>query len=249
MLIPMIGKNEIVNISEFTNTDKLSYRIKAEPMSDDMYTVFGKTLMINHILQFSSGQLTPDQIGLLIRTMPMAAGEKALEDLTLGFDRAQNIILELDRGGAPQPIVSDDGPYLMKKLSNRMSKSDFQYLHPQIQMNYKNMIQLYSDIEAEKARQLKAMEADFIPTDGPMIKVGWWVKDPTNSSRQVQATLPANSINWLVQRLADQQGLKQPLEGLPTGIQAGIANQYQAGKEQPAMLPPGAPSPTGGMIQ
>lgn len=238
ILIPAIGKSEIVNISEFRNTEKLSYKIKAEPMSDDMHTVMGKTLMINHILQYSSGNLEKEDIGKLIRLMPFANEEKSFDDFTLDYDRAENMILALDRGEAPKPNQSDKGPYLIKKLSARMSKADFQFMHTQIQANYQNMIAVYEQMESEKARQLKAMEADFIPTDGPMIKVAWYIKDPTNPSRSVQATLPANAINWLVERLTDQQGFTNPLKSLPEGNQAEIAQIYN--QQSAAQQPPSA---------
>lgn len=236
ILIPAIGKNEIINISEFRNTDKLAYRIKAEPMSDDIHTTMGRTLMINHVLQYASGSLEKEQIGQLIRQLPFANDEKSFEDFTMGFDRAQNLILSLDRGEAPQPNNSDDGVYLNKKLSARMSQPDFQFLHQQIQANYQNMIGLYDELEANKARKIKAMEADFIPTDGPMIKVAWYVKDPTNPARSVQATLPANAIQWLVERITDQQGFTQPLQGLSKGDQANVADIYnkQASQQQQA---------------
>lgn len=247
ILIPAIGKNEIVNISEFRNTEKLSYKIKSEPMSDDMHTVMGKTLMINHILQYSSGNLEKEDIGKLIRLMPFANEEKSFSDFTMDYDKAENMILALDRGEAPVPLQSDAGPYMIKKLSARMSKADFQYLHSQIQSNYANMIATYEQLEAEKARQLKAMEADFIPTDGPMIKVAWYIKDPTNPARSVQATLPANAINWLVERLTDQQGFKNPLAKLPEGNQAEIAQIYnqQSANQQPQQQAVGMPTNRG----
>ena len=248
ILIPAIGKTEIINISEFRNTDKLSYRIKAEPMSDDINTVMGKTLMINHILQYSSNSLQKEDIGKLIRLMPFANEEKSFDDFTLDYDRTQNIILALDRGEAPTPIQSDPGPYIIRKLSNRMSKSDFQFLHQQIQINYKNMISIYEQQEAEKARQLKAMEADFIPADGPMIKVAWYVKDPTNPSRSVQATLPANAIQWLVQRLTDQQGALQSLQQVPQGNQAEIADFYNQQQQTQPQTAIGMPT-NKGMLQ
>jgi hypothetical protein len=115
---------------------------------------------------------------------------------------------------------------MIKKLSARTAEADFQFLHPQIQQNYKNMILVYEQLEADKARQLKAMEADFIPQDGPQIKVAWYVKDPTNPARSVQATLPANAIQWLVQRLTDQQGLVTQDQKLTMGDQADIAKIY-----------------------
>jgi hypothetical protein len=173
--------------------------------------------------------------------MPFANNEKSFDDFTLDYDRSENIILALDRGEAPQALQSDKGPYLIKKLSNRMSKADFTYLHTQIQSNYKNMIAIYEQLEAEKARQLKAMQADFIPTDGPQIKVAWYIKDPSNKDRSIQATLPANAINWLVNRLTDQSGLTEENQKLNTGNQAEIAEFYNSSKQQQAM--PGQDAP------
>lgn len=256
MLIPAIGKNEIINISEFRNTDKLTYRIKTEASSDDMDTIMGKTLQINHILQYSSGQLEKEDIGKLIRMLPFANEEKSFEDFTLDYDRATNMILALDRGEAPTPLQNDKGPYMIKRLSNRMSMPDFGTLHDQIQSNYGNMIATYDHLEAEKARQIKAMEADFIPTDGPMIKVAWYIKDPTNPARSIQATLPANAINWLVQRLTDQQGFVAGDAALSQGAQAQIASTYVNQKQltapepAPAQGAAGVGAPTNrGMLQ
>ena len=39
-----------------------------------------------------------------------------------------------------------------------------------------------------------------------------YIKDPKNPSRSIQATLPASSINWLVQRLADQGTAQEDLQ-------------------------------------
>ena len=248
MLIPQISKSEAVNISEFRNTEKLSYRIKAEPMGDDLHSSLGRVLMINHVLQYASNSMDKDDIGKLIRLMPFANVDKSFEDLTLDSSRAENIILALDRGQAPDPNNSDKGPYIIKKLSNRMAKADFQFLHSQIQENYKNMIAVYEQLEAEKARQLKAMESDFIPTDGAQIKVAWYIKDPTNPSRSVQATLPANAIQWLVERLSDQSGLTTPNSKLSTGDQAAIAGFYKQSSAQTEPVPPSEPN-NQGMLQ
>lgn len=229
-IIPMVGKNEQVNISEFKNTSPQCYQIKVEPMSDDLETMMGKQLMLNHILQFSSGQLAREDIGKLIRLMPYANNEKSFDDFTLSYDRATNMILALDRGEAPLPNKYDDGPYMIKRLTARMSQSDFSYLAQQIQTNYMSTVKVYEELEAEKQREMQAAQADFIPTDGPMIKVGWWVKDPTNPSRSVQATLPANAINWLVQRLDDQGSNQEQLMRMNnTGALSDIAQIYNQG--------------------
>jgi hypothetical protein len=244
MLIPAIGKSEAINISEFRATEKLSYRIKAEPMGDDLESVMGKMLSINHILQYNSGQLEREDIGKLIRMLPFANEEKSFDDFTLDYDRATNMILALDRGEAPQPLSTDKGPYMIKRLSNRTAMSDFQFLPPAVQSNYQNMLKLYDQLEAEKARQLKAMQADFIDTSGPMIKVGWYVKDPTNPSRSIQATLPANAIQWLVQRLQDQQGYTDEAAKLNSGAQSDIAGIYNQGNQQQQQQS-ASPAPSG----
>ena len=235
MIVYAVGKSEAINMAEFKSTEKNCYRIRAEPMGEDLESVMGKMLSINHILQYNSNQLEREDVGKLIRMLPFANQEKSFDDFTLDYDRATNMILALDRGESPSPLSTDKGPYMIKRLSNRTAMSDFSLINPNIQGNYKNMISLYEQMEAEKARQLKAMEADFIPVDGPNIKVAWYIKDPTNPSRSVQATLPANAINWLVQRISDQQGLTASNAKLNSGAQSEIAGMYnqQQGEQAP----------------
>jgi hypothetical protein len=212
MLIQVVGRNEYVNISEFKNTNPQSYQVKVEPASDDLETTMGKQLMLNHILQYSSGQMEREDIGRLIRMMPMANNEQSFNDFTLDFDRATNIILALDRGEQVTPNKYDKGPYIVKRLTARMSSSDFQLLAPPIQEAYAATVAQYEEMETKKAQEMKAMQSDFIPTDGAQIKVAWYVKDPKNPSRSIQATLPASSINWLVQRLSEQGSAQEDLQ-------------------------------------
>lgn len=247
-VIEMVGRNERVNITEFKNSRPQCYQIKAEPMSDDIETMMGKQLMLNHILQYSSGQLAREDIGKLIRMMPYANEEKSFDDFTLSYDRATNIILLLDRGGIPKPSQYDDGPYIIKRLTARMSQGDFEFLDPQIQQNYDRTCSLYEQMEAEKQQKLKASEADFIPSDGAMIKVAWYVKDPTNPSRSIQATLPANAIQWLVQRLEDQGSNQQQLQRIGNeGALSEIAAKYKQGQmaQQSQGQMPQGPLPQG----
>lgn len=245
-IVQMIGRNEQVNITEFKNTTPQCYMIKVEPMSDDMDTMMGKQLTLNHILQYSSGQMEREDIGKLIRLMPYANKEKAFDDFTLDYDRATNIILQLDRAEAPTPNIYDKGPYIIKRLTARMSQGDFPNLDQQIQMNYKTIVGEYEQMEADKQAKLKAAEADFIPTDGPMIKVAWYIKDPTNPSRSVQATLPANSINWLVKRLEEQGSNQEQLNNMGNvGALSEIAQKFNQGQGQQGMQPPPKQLPGG----
>lgn len=241
-LIPRIGRSEMVNISEFKNTQPSQYQFKVVAASNELDTVMGKQLMINHILQYSSGQLDKEQIGKLIRLMPLANEEAMFDDFTMDYDRARNIELALDRGEAPVPNKYDNGPYIIKYLTKRMSKSDFGQLDPMIQQNYQNLIDLYDQQEAEKARQLKAMQDEFIPTSGAMIKVAWYIQDPTNPKRSIQATLPASSIEWLVQRLEDQGNAQNTLQGMGQGA-TGVVEQYNNLQQQPAQQQGQAISP------
>lgn len=245
MLIPMIGKSEIINISEFKNTQPQSFQIKVEASNEDLESVMGRQLMSNHILQYASGQMEKEDIGKIIRSMPLANNEESFKDFTMDYDRATNIILALDRGESVVPNKYDKEPYIVKRLTSRMSQSDFTQLDPQIQQNYENLCGLYEQQEAEKAKQMQAMQADFIPTDGAQIKVAWYIKDPTNPSRSVQATLPASSINWLVDRLAEQGSSQEALQRNGPGV-SGVAehyNQLGAGAQQPQQQSEQAPTP------
>lgn len=245
MLIPMVGKNELVNISEFKNTNPQNYQIKIEPSADDIESIMGKQLMANHILQYSSGQLEKEDIGRIIRLMPLANNEQIFDDFTLDYDRATNIILALDRGEQVLPYKYDNGPYIIKRLTARMSKSDFSKLDQQIQQNYDNLVSLYEQQEAEKAREMKAMQDDIVPTSGAMIKVAWYIKDPTNPSRSIQATLPASSIEWLVQRLEDQGAAQNALQSMGKGQDEVIQkfNELGASEQQNQQASPEAQAP------
>src|SRR3990167_6318130 len=75
LLIPAIGKNEYINISEFRSTTELCYQIKVEPQTDDVTTLMGRQLSINHVLQYVGAQLDKEEIGRLVREMPFANQE------------------------------------------------------------------------------------------------------------------------------------------------------------------------------
>jgi hypothetical protein len=245
MLVPMVGRSEMVNIAEFKNTDPINHQIKVEPASDDLETMMGKQLMLNHVLQYSSGQMEREDIGKLIRLMPFANNEQSFNDFTIDYDKATNMILALDRGQGPTPQKYDNGPYMLKRLTGRMSQSDFQFLDPQIQGNYQNMVSIYEQMEAEKARQLQAAQQELIPTTGANIKIAWYIPDPTNPSRSIQATLPASSIEWLVQRLEDQGTMQQHLQQAGAGKDGIIEkfNELGASGQQEQQQPPSDQAP------
>jgi hypothetical protein len=230
-ITPAIGKNEYINISEFKNSSDLCYLIKLEPMSDDIETMMGRQLAINHALQYVGGNLEKEDIGKLIRAMPLGNLDESFSDLTLNYDSATNIILALDRGESVLPNKYDKAEYMITRLTDRMRKSDFKLLHPEIQDNYQRMVIVYEQILVERQRELAAAESEFIPRGGARIKVDYYVPDPNNSSRSVRATLPAESLDWLIKQLAAQGSTQETLAALNQGAvseMAALFNQQQA---------------------
>ncbi len=245
MLIPAIGRSEYVNIAEFKTQDPLATRIKVEPMSDDINTMMGKTLVFNHILQYVGNSLSKDDIGKILRQMPFANSEEAFDDFTLDFDTSANIILALDRGEPVNPTKTDNAEYILKRLTARQKKPDYKLLAPQIQNAYDMLIQAYDGILAQQAAQLKAAESQFIPSGGAMIKVDYYIPDPTNAQRSIRATLPAESVDWLIKQLAAQGSAQEVLQGQSPNVQSDVSRMIAQQPPMPhqlvpAQMPPGA---------
>lgn len=246
MLIPAIGKSEYINISEFKNSDPLCARIKVEPQTEDINDTMGRHLVYNHILQFVGNQLSKDDIGKIIRNMPFANNEEAFDDLTLDYDSAVNVILALDRGEQVQPFKSDNAEYMLKRLGSRMKRPDFRILAPQIQQAYANLISMYEQQLAQKAQDLKQMESEFIPSGGAMIKVDYYIPDPTNPQRSIRATVPAESVDWLIKQLGAQGSAQELLAQQPPNVQMDLTRMIgQQGMPQRQVVPPAPQMPMG----
>lgn len=243
MLIPAIGRSEYINIPEFKNQEPLCYQIKLEAISDDIETMMGRHMVLNHVLQYTGSNLGKDDIGKIIRQMPFSNSEEAFSDLTLNYDTATNIILALDRGQEPPMVKNVDYGYLLMRLSARQAQSDYNLLSPQIQQKYDIVIADYEKVQADAANALKAAQADFIPTSGAMIKVDYYVPDPTNKTRSIRATLPAESIDWLIKRISEQGSSQEALSQQTQSTQADIARMLQQMNAQggQASLPTAGP--------
>lgn len=240
MLIPAIGKSEYVNISEFKTSSPLCTRIKLEPMSEDINEMMGRHLTLNHLLQYVGTQLDKDDIGKIIKNMPFANNNESFDDLTLDYDTAVNVILALDRGQPVQPYGTDNPAYILKRLGARMQKPDYRLLPPQIQQNYMMTKQAYEQLMAQQAQQLKQAEADFIPSGGAMIKVDYYVPDPTNTGRSVRATVPAESVDWLIKQLSAQGSAQELLTQQKPQIQNDLAQMIaQQGPVARQLFPSG----------
>ncbi len=230
-LIPIIGKNERVNIPEFKSTSPLCYQIKLIQQSEDLESKLGKQLAFNHIMQYGGKQLSRDDLGKLIRTMPYVNDEEALKDLTMDYDNAVNDILSLDRGEWVPPSESDDDQYLIKKLSQRIKSADFKYLSPKIQEMYRRKRKLHEQIVVKKTQQAQMAQSGFIPSGGYLLACDFYVPHPTDPKKQPRrARLPYEAVAWLVQKL-EQQGSPQSV------LQSSDTNQMsryqQLGMGQP----------------
>lgn len=219
------GRQERINISEFKNADDLSHKIIVIPQSDDIETKMGKQLVLNHLVQFTGQNMDKKDLGKLIRLMPYVNEEEGLEDLTIDYDAATNMVLAMDRG--EQPLVSqyDDPVYMIRRLTNRVRKADFRFMAPQIQMMYAQTIKQYQQIKIQQLQALQMAEAGFIPTDGYMVVCDLYVSDPEDPAKTRRARIPYGAIRWLIQKLETQGQSLPELEQMNQGALAEMAGQ------------------------
>lgn len=225
MAILAVGKKEKINISEFQNSDPLSYKIKLEPRDETLETQFGKQLTLNHILQYASGSLARDDIGKLIRAMPYGNVEEAFSDLTLDHDCIKNDMLMLERGANPPIGKYDDPKYALRRLTARTRQPDFQFLDQRIQQAYQARIAQYEQIQAGQAQKEIDAKNEFIPSNGAMIATDMYVENPKGPefpSKRVR--IPYQAVDWLVKRLESQGQTLDNLEQQNSGVISDVAD-------------------------
>lgn len=239
-VIPLIGRSEMVNLSEFRNTSPLCYQVTVEPLSDTVETQLGKQLAMQHVLQYVGNQLGKEDIGRIMRAMPYGNSEEAFGDFTLDYDNAKNDILALDRGDYPAPNALDNHDYLLKRLINRMKQADYKFLSPEIQANYEKKKQEHEQIMAQQAAALAAAKSETIPTGGAMIACDMYVpneEDPSKLPKRVR--VPYQALDWLVQKLEAQGNTLQKLEAQNQGALSEMAGMImsQHGPSQGSAFP------------
>ena len=248
-----VGKNEQINIPEFRMLPDTCYEVNIEAQSDDIETKLGKQLVLNHALQYVGPQLERDDIGKLLRQMPFANVDETLDDFTMNYDQSKNEMLALDRGERPPVGQSTDHIYMIKKLSNRMSKPDFRTLAPAIQQNYQEKIQVHQQFEAANKMAIQRAEQGFIPTGGYLVALDFYVKDPSDKTgvKTRRARLPYASVEWLIGQLESQGQSEASFGGMDQGSQAAISNMMiEQGAGQPQQQEqPMATNGMGGMGQ
>ena len=224
MLVPAIGRSEYVNVAEFRNMDDIGYQIKVEAQAEDYETKMGKQITFNNMLQYVGNQLGKEDIGQLMRAMPYTNKEQMFSDWTTDYDNVTNDILALDRGEYPTANRYENHKYAIGRLIHRTKQADFRYLDPSIQQAYVGKIQEHEQADTEELQRIKAMEAEFIPATGPLVKADIYVPDANNPSKTARAKIPMDALEWLLKQLQSQGTNMEELNRLQ---QSAVAEEAQ----------------------
>jgi hypothetical protein len=208
------GEEDFVNIQEFKNAKATSAMIKVVERSEDISTMFGKQMAIQHILQFVGQQLEPKQRNKIISQLPLLGDEKLKNDLTAQETMIENEMLAMDRGEVRQARPFDNHPDFIDAFRNRINSPDFAIKirqNPQVKEIYDNRIKQHENMMAERIRQENAAKAGFIPMGGGLVAVNMSSPDPeTGKNRRIH--LPSAAIEWMIQRM-QEQGMQEEVIG------------------------------------
>ena len=237
IVIYAIGKKEAINIPEFRSMEPVGYRIDVEPRNDDLDTLFGRQLTMNHLLQYAGAQLSSEDIGKIIKNMPFANMDESFSDLTIDYENAKNDVLALERGQYPPTRKHENHEYHIKKLVHRMKKADFPMLHPQIQQAFQMKLQEHEMAYKQQLEYIKMLESELIPTGGYHVKVDFYTTNKEGKTRR--ATLPYESVRWLIEKLAAQGATQEDLEKMQMSARADVSAMAVQGQPNPQ---PGQPT-------
>lgn len=240
-IIPMIGKNEAVNMEEFKNVEDLRFQIRLEPQSDDIETKMGRHLVFNHILQYTGNNLEREDLGKLIRHMPYANVEGMFDDLTIDYDNATSDLLALDRGKPRPAAPNDNHEYIIKRLTHRMKEASYDFLSPMVKQLYEQKIQEHQMMLQQQLQDAQAAQAGFIPSGGYGVKLDFYITDEAGKTKR--ATLPYESVQWLIEKLQQQGSTQEMMENLPLDSQAAIGQAMGGGAQGGAGQGPGLQGP------
>ena len=246
-LIQAIGSTERVNISEFKNADPLCYQIKVEAQVEDIESRLGKKLSIDRYVQYAGTNLSKEDIGKFIRLDPYLNKEQLMNDFTMDYDNANNLILAIDRGEQPELNQYDDADYMLKRLVSRKRQADFKYLSPQAMQIYDITIQQYEQIKAQQMHMDLMKNSEIIPAQGMLITCDFYVPNQKDPSKQNRVRIPSDSVKWLLDRLENQGQTQQQLQMQQDQTVADIVGQM---KNQLGPARPGIPQqmPLGQMV-
>jgi len=224
-VIPIVGKNEAVNIEEFRKSIREEYIVKVVPRTDDFSQMMGKSIQIGQAMQYLGSNMTPEIGAQLVRQMPFLNEEPILADLLVKKDQADAIILSLDRGEMPFFFETTDHEYMLGRITQRMNQNDFPLLSQEIQMAFQERVDKHSESMAAQQQEAQAATAGFIPSGGGLISADYYIT--TEKGKQQRARVPYEAMDWLIKKLSQQGTSLEKIEGLPLSAQAAVGNQYQ----------------------
>lgn len=230
-VVPIVGRTEQVNMAEFKNSEKMSFRIQVEPVSDDANSMLGKQLSINHIMQYAGNLVNESNLGMLIKNMPLLNDEEMSSDLTMDYDNAKNDMLALERGEMPQLNPYDNSQYIINRLSNRMRKGDFKFLPEQVQAMYQQYMEMHQQNFQQQEQAKMRAQSGYIPVDGPLITVDYYITYEENGETKTKrAKMPQRALEWLEQQMEAQGTSLAAIEEMNRGALAQMQTQQE---EQP----------------
>jgi hypothetical protein len=225
-VIAAIGKSEAINIAEFRKTSPLYHCIKVEEQDETSETKLGRQLVLNQILQYSSSQLSREDIGKLITQMPFGNWKEAFSEFTIDSRNVSNDFLAIERGEEPKISKSDDSEYILKQVAKRMKERDFSLLHPFVQELYARYEQYHLQKFEQEVAAKKAAQSEFIPVGGGLIACDMYVaqEDPEKAPKRVR--VPYQALDWLVNTLAQQGMTAESMEQMNQSQMAQAAQQF-----------------------
>lgn len=224
-MIRCVGRREWINIPEFKQVSELDYAIKLEPIGEDVSSMLGKSLQIQQVLQYVGKDLPAESRGKIISAMPFLNKEDMFSELTMDSANADSDILSLDRGQYVPARKGENHDYVLKRLYSRQKMRDYDLLSPEIQQMYEQKIQEHLQMKSEELAEIKRMQAEFIPQDGPLVGVDVFesVPNSTGGMKTVRARLPQQAVNWLMEQLKSQGAQLDQMKELPQAAMSDLA--------------------------
>ena len=245
-LLTALGLNEYAAVDDFRK-NPLRDTVEIEPTSDSALSIIGRQHAFSTALQYVGARLPPKDIGLLLEGMPLGNKDLAFQGLNQDHKIADNLIRNLDNGRDIKiNPLGEDIEFMIKSLISKIKEPGFIYKPWNVQQLYTQKLQEYQQIAAQQQQMMMELNKQLIPTDGPLVKIGsMHVPNPNKSSSRttIPARLPQAAIEWVIQRLEQQNMNQEKLMGLDMASQQSVMQTAQQ------MLGQGGGGPGGGQPQ
>jgi len=229
-------------MDEYKSQDDLGFQVKLKARTEDPESLIAKQFQINQFMQY--GNLNEADFGVLAKESPFLDKSDLALKSTLKADRAQNMILKLDKGKDLGMSPADDPGYMLQRLDTRMSQPDFDeitYRTPDgfvintemIQGLYMQKRQQYLQLQAQRMQEKMQMEKGMIPTTGNRVKIQMYDskmnKDGSIGMKQI--AIPNDALEYLIKRLQAQETTAASLQQFDSQTQADLSSQMTSQNE------------------